>query len=210
MEHGRTRGQPLVKTRLYVEGAGQTDLERTQCRQAFSAFFSAAGLAGRPPRVVPSGGRQQTYGAFVTAMGARRAGEVPLLLVDSEAPVSAGHTVWQHLQQRDGWEKPGGANDDQAFLMVQVMETWFVADRGLLRDEFGQDFIEKHLAAWPDLEGVPKKTMLDGLQKATAHCGAKAYAKGRRSFVLLGRLDPAKVEKACPHARRLLQHLRAG
>lgn len=199
----------MVMIKLYVEGAAQkNDLERTRCREAFSAFFAAAGLTMRP-RVVPSGGRQTAYENFVTAIRSSRSDELPLLLVDAEDTVAASHTSWQHLKARDDWDKPSGAADDQAFLMVQVMETWFLADRDMLRAYFEPGLSEKHFRAWPSLENVPKQTVYDALEKATADCKQKAYTKGRISFEMLAKLNPFKVEKACPHAKVFLERLRA-
>ena len=82
-----------------------------------------------------------------------------------------------------------------------------LADRALLREYFGQRFREHHLKQWPALEEVPKQTVLDALQLATADCG-KQDAKGRVSYELLKELDPALVEAACPHAKALLDRLR--
>lgn len=89
--------------KLYVEGAGQTDLERSLCRQAFSSFFASAGLVGKRPKTVPCGGRQAAYDAFVTAVTSNRPSELPLLLVDSEGPVAPRQTAWEYLQVRDNW-----------------------------------------------------------------------------------------------------------
>ena len=154
-------------------------------------------------------GRQSTYDAFMTAVKTARKGDLPLLLVDAEEAVAAGHTVWQHLKSHDNWDRPAGTDDEQAFLMVQVMETWFLADKEMLTAYFGAGFAEKHLHAWPSLEDVPKQTVYDALEKATARCKQKAYAKGRVCFEILERLDPLKIEKACPHARVLLDYLRS-
>ena len=197
----------MVAVKLYVEGAGKTDLQRSQCRQAFGTFFETAGLAGRRPRTVPCGGRNSAYEAFVTAVKIGKHGQLPLLLVDSEDAVNPNHTVWQHLNARDNWDKPDGATDDQAFLMVQVMETWFLADREMLRNYFGAEFRGNHLHAWPALEEVPKATVLDALERSTAGCEKKRYAKGKISFELLEKLDPHKVKDACPHAKALLDYL---
>ena len=131
-----------------------------------------------------------------------------LLLVDSEGPVAPGVTVWRHLHARDGWTRPDGSGDDQVFLMVQVMETWFLADRDALRRYFGAEFRENAVRQWPELEAVPKATVLETLERATAAC-RQSYAKGRVSFEVLARIDPACVEAACPHARALLDRLRA-
>ena len=195
--------------KLYVEGAGPTDLQRSQCRQAFQAFFKSLGLAGRLPGTVACGGRQAAYDDFVTAVAANKSCVLPLLLVDSEGPVAPGQTAWQHLRVRDNWAKPAGASDDQAFLMVQVMETWFLADRKTLRRYAGPEFRADALRAWPSLEDVSKQKVYEALDKATADCGGKRYAKGTRSFEILGMLNAGTVENACPHAKRLLDRLRS-
>lgn len=194
--------------RIYAEGGGEGQLLDTRFREAWNHFFQAAGLAGRMPRVVRGQGRARTFDLFVTAVKNPRSGEIPLLLVDSEQEVEAAHTVWQHLKARDGWDRPADASENQAFLMVQLMETWFLADRALLRQYFGSALREQHLRAWPDLEAVPKETVLKALDQATAGC-TKSYAKGRVSFELLGQLSPQSVEAASPHAKALLDRLRA-
>lgn len=197
-----------MSVKLYIEGGGYGQLLDTLFRQGWSQFFKAADLVGRMPRIVRGKGREQTFDMFRTAVTQARPGVLPLLLVDSEDPVAAGHTVWQHLQARDNWDRPPGAADDQAFLMVEVMETWFLADRNLLREYFGASLREIHLRQWPDLEQVPKATVLNALEKATAGC-AKQYSKGKISFELLGRLRHGTVSAACSHARALLDRLRA-
>lgn len=196
-----------MSIKLYIEGGGDGPLLDTLFRQGWRQFFEAAGLAGRMPGVVRGQGRTQTLDLFATAVANPRGGTVPLLLVDSEDPVTVGQSVWQHLKARDNWEQPYGAADDQAFLMVQVMETWFLADRDLLKSYFGTSLRESHLRQWPHLEAVPKLTVLDALEKSTAGC-QRHYAKGKVSYELLGKLSPDRVETACPHAKALLERLR--
>lgn len=159
------------------------------------------------PRIIRGQGRQRTFELFVTAVENPEPGVLPLLLVDSEGPLAESHTEWQHLKARDNWERPDGARDDQAFLMVQVMETWFLADRDLLHSYFGPALRESHLKAWRSLAEVPKATVLRALDQATAACSSP-YAKGQVSFKLLLKLNPEKVEQACPDAKRLLDRLR--
>ena len=196
-----------MSAKIYAEGGGPGQLYDTLFRAAWKEFFQSAGLAGRLPRVIRGEGRSQTFDLFITAVQNRRAGEVPFLLVDSEDPVQAGHTVWQHLKVRDDWDKPEGAADDHAFLMVQVMETWFIADRQLLRDYFGAALREQHFPQWPALEAVSKPAIFTALNQATANC-TKASAKGKDSYELLSKLKPALVEAGCPHAKALLDKLR--
>lgn len=207
MEQGRDRGKSLVTVKIYAEGGGPGQLYDSLFRAAWKQFFQAAGLAGRLPRVVRGEGRTQTFDLFVTAVRNRRAGEMALLLVDSEQEVADGKTPWQHLKSRDNWDKPQEAGHDDAFLMVQVMETWFLTDRQMLRDYFGAELREQHLPKWTIPEAVAKQTVFDALHQATAGC-SKPYSKGKVSFDLLSRVNPGFVQAACPHAMALLNRLR--
>ena len=196
----------MVTARLYIEGGGDSKEQAIRFRQGWNDFFARAGVAGKT-RVVRGGRRgQKTFDRFATAIETRSSRDVPLLLVDSEEAVAA-NSVWEHLLSRDGWVKPVGAAD-QAFLMVQAMETWFLADRTALRRYFGSGFRNSALRQWAHLETVSKVTVFQVLSRATAGC-TKRYEKGRISFELLARVDPVLIENACPHARALPGRLRA-
>lgn len=197
----------MVEIRIYAEGGGEGEELDTRFREGWREFFKSAGLAGRMPRIIRGKGRSRTFELFKTAVARRLPDTLPLLLVDSEGPIRHDHTVWQHLKARDNWDRPPEVSEDQAFLMVEIMETWFLADRAALRDYFGPSLRENVLPAWPDLEAVPKTSIQDALQSATANCKTK-YAKGRVSFALLSKLNPVEVEQRCGHAKRLLNYLR--
>ena len=198
----------MVSAVLYIEGGGDNRRLGAEFREGWKAFLTNAGLSGRMPKVARGGTRQQTFNCFTTALADSRCRIVPLLLVDSEAPVAAAHSVWQHLHTRDRWKKPDTARDDQAFLMVQVMETWFMADPKALQTYFGAHFTTNAIRKWPRLEDLPLETVFDALKKATAKC-SKVYAKGKVAFELLKHINAALVEAACPHAKDLLNRLRA-
>ena len=209
MEHGRIGGEPLVNVKIYIEGGGEGELLDTYFRQGWSQFFKkAAGMAGKMPRIVRGKGRQRTFDLFVTAIKNRKPNELPLMLVDSEDPVQQGHTVWEHLKIRDNWDRPDGASDDQAFLMVQVIESWFLADWEMLVSYFGPNFRQNAFREWPSLESLSKADVYDFLEMATATRVKKQYKKGKISFEMLAKLDPVKVENACPHAKELMKRLR--
>lgn len=197
-----------MSAKIYIEGGGDSNESlETLFRRSWKKFFESAGLRGRMPQVVRGGPRDRTFDLFATAIAKPTSAQVPLLLVDSEGQVKAGHSVWEHLQARDKWNQPGGAGENQAFLMVQLMETWFLADRAALKKHFGNQFKENALKQWPQLEGVPKETVLDALKKATTNCSSP-YAKGKVSFELLEKTDPTLIEDTCPHAKALLDRLR--
>lgn len=197
----------MVTATLYIEGGGDSSREqRTRFRKGWNKFFCSAGV-GSKTKIVRGSGRRQTFDRFVAAVSKNTPNTIPFLLVDSEDPVMPGHSTWEHLNSRDGWTRPEGAGEDQAFLMVQIMETWFLADRGALRNYFGAEFRERVLRDWPDLEDVSKQRILEALERATASC-RKHYSKGV-SFELLALIDPARVEAACPHAKALFDRVRA-
>jgi len=198
-----------VRIKLYIEGGGDSALQDTLFREGWQAFFQNAGLAGRMPRTFRGSGRESTFDAYQTAVRQKKPDELPLLLVDSENLIADGNSEWAHLKEQDGWVKPEGAGDEDAFLMVCCMETWFLADREALRKFFHECWRDNAVPQWPDLEAVPKATIFEKLALATAGCGKKSYAKGKLSFEILKVIDPKIVEAKCPGAKRLLYRMRS-
>lgn len=193
-----------MNVRIYVEGGGNTKALKTKCREGFKEFFRKAGLEDRVLKVVACGGNRQAYDDFCIALKKVDKKDFIVLLVDSEVPVGSGSGVWTHLE----WDKPPAATDDNAHLMVQCMESWFLADKDMLEAFFGKEFKRNALPARPEIENIEKKDVLDGLENATRHCGKKGrYDKGRHSFEILAKIDPDKVKQASPHAKRLVEIL---
>ena len=195
-----------MSVKLYVEGGGDSKSLRSECRKGFSKFIERAGLKGRMPRVVACGSRGNAYDSFRTAHA--QGDTFAMLLVDSEGSVNAD-TAWQHVNQRDDWSRPPGATDDQCHLMVQVMESWFLADKEALEAYYGQGFQRSALPGDNNIEAVLKQNVLSGLQKSTVGTGKRSYHKARDSFKILAVIDPDKVTSASPHAARLIDALRA-
>jgi hypothetical protein len=192
--------------KLFVEGGGDNDALKSECRKAFAALLEKAGFKGYMPRIVACGGRRNAFDQFCTAI---RSGEnLAILLVDSEASV-AEQDPWQHVAQRPGdrWEQPDGASADHLHLMVQCMEAWFLADRRALKDFYGQGFNERALPSAP-CEQVARPDLYHSLEQATRDTKTKgSYGKGEHSFKLLERLDPRLVRKASPWAERFFSTL---
>ena len=197
----------MVKAKIFIEGGSPGETSDAIFKQSWQKFFAAAGLTRHMPGVVRGTSRNETFDKFKDALSRqnpRKKGfEMLLLLVDSEGPVGEGLSAWQHLNDRDHWQRPPDAQDNSAFLMVQFMETWFLADQDALRTVFKQDFNENPLREWPDLEAVSKDTALSVLRRATNG----RYRKGEVSFRLLAETNPERVAAACCHARELLDYL---
>ena len=198
----------MVTVSIYVEGGGPGKNWRIKCRQGFRVFFEKAGLTGHMPRVFPCGSRDDTLKDFRVALREVESDEIPLLLVDSEGPVTPNRKTWQHLRSRDGWERPNIANDDQAQLMVQCMESWFLADVSALEKYFGAGFRSTSLAIRSDIEKIPKSDVFDQLNTASRASRKSAYDKGRHSFDILAVINPEKVTQLSPFAKRLVDTLK--
>lgn len=196
----------MVSIKIYIEGGGEGKDLDSRFREAWTKFFKAAGFEGKMPRPVRGKGRGNTYDLFSTAIQNNQSKDLPLLLLDSEDALAANHSTWQHLKTRDGFDKPNKANDEHAYLMVHVMETWLLADIESLQTYFGSKFKPAKIPAWTDLEAVPKPNIFEALKNATADC-EKQYGKGKISFEVLGSIDPKKVKERCPNAKRFLDYL---
>jgi hypothetical protein len=192
----------MVEATLFLEGGGQSKELRTRCREGFRKLIDRLGLEGRQPRLVACGGRGQAFKDFVAA---RTAGRWVALWVDSEDPMTDLEAAWDHLKARDGWARPKGAEDSDVLLMVTCMETWFCADHAALKEHY-QSLQASALPSLHGLESRDRHDVQDALVHATREC-SNQYAKTKRSFALLGLIDPGTVERHCPslgRCRRIL------
>lgn len=217
MDAGRDRGNAVVK--VYVEGGGESKSLQIECRRGFRELLEKAGFKGhgKAPAIAACGSRRFAYDDYCIAVAK---GEDAMLLVDSEAPVAAQHQAgaftswrpWQHLKSRqgDGWDKPAKAGDMDCHLMVNVMESWLLADRDALQQFFGQGFRDTALPApGRPIESVTKDDIYNALKQATRNCKTKTeYGKGEHSFKLLAKIDPFKVTAASPWAMRFVDELK--
>ena len=143
--------RPVV---VYFEGGGDSKNNnkalQIEAQQALNTLIKRG--AGRDVHVRACGGRAQTFDRFQTACGSPA--ERPVLLLDAEAPVADITKPWEHLRARDGWKMPAGTTDLQAFLMVQTMEAWLLADPDALRRVLGDGFKSEKVPKWPALESL--------------------------------------------------------
>src|SRR5260370_4323155 len=116
---------------IYMEGGGDTAQQSAELRTGMDALLRVQKQAARDKRLrwrlVPCGGRQQTFDAFQHAL--EQAEEtLVILLVDSEDPIALetvdddtnAQARVQHLSQRDGWDL-SGVDPNQVHLMVQCI-----------------------------------------------------------------------------------------
>jgi len=194
-----------VRVRIYVEGGGDSGSSKAGCREAFRRLFQKLSNLKQNPRVIASGGRMKAFQNFCEAVESG-ADEVVLLLVDAERPVTA--SVWIHLSAApDNWRKPQIASDEQAHLMVQSMEAWFLADKEAVTNYYGREFRVNSLPRRHDIENIPKDDLVPTLERASGNTKKGRYHKARHAYEILALISPAKVRQSSPHAHRFFQVL---
>jgi len=214
---------------IYLEGGGDKPETLTPFRRGMNAFLRPLVDAARKKRIrwriIPCGGRSQTYDAFKNALKTEP-DVFNVLLVDAEESVKDRNKPWAHLKQRKGgeWSKPAKATDEQCQLMVVTMETWFLADAEALTNLFRETrgFDASAFPAMPVEPSPPKPgeapippkpaTFLESKNKSAVNAIFKKAFKGTqareyRKIVdgarMLEVVDPAKVRKQCPSCERL-------
>jgi hypothetical protein len=170
----------VKKLRIYFEGD-------PRLRPGFRQFLSEIAEAARSKRchfelIATEGTPVQDFLAVLKAH--RDAWNV--LLLDSEDP--------QEFRLRK--KSLEGCDQDCLFWMVQMMESWFLADVGALKALYKDRLNEAALKRNPNVEEIPKEDVLSSLKSATNG----EYHKVKHGTKLLEWIDPAKVRKAAPIA----------
>ena len=198
-----------MSAHLYIEG-GESKEDQIRCREGFSKLLGKMGFAAskKMPRLSACGSRNSAFRDFKTAIASSKAGDYIAMLVDSEDPVAEVEKPWAHLKTRDNWDKPNGADDKQVLFMSTCMETWIVADRETLKKHYGHKLKESALPPLIGLEKRNRKEVHDDLASATRDC-SNAYKKGKRSFLVVGELNPDALETLLPSFARAKKIIKA-
>ena len=200
-----------MKVTIYVEGGSKGHkAAMINCRKGFTLFFARMLPGNNKVAVEPRCGRAETYRDFCTSLKNAEKGHVSLLLVDSEEAVKPNVAPWEHLRDRqgDGWKKPASARENDVHLMVQSVESWFLADPAQLGVYYGKGFKAEKLPkpVNGDVECHDKQKVMKGLNTAVKETVHKHYEKSH-GFDIVGGIDPAQVCKVSVHARHLKTRL---
>jgi hypothetical protein len=198
-----------VSVTIYFEGGGAKESTQSKMRQGLSEYCKKVSPNLNRLRIFASGGREQAFDDFKRALVNSREEEIVALLVDAETAVTTP-TCTGHLQANDRWTFPE-LGKNRVFLMVQCMESWFLADRNALEMFYDGGFLAKSLpGSSTNIEIIRKPDVASGIKKATANTRTKgAYEKIGHGAVLLGLIDSLLVERASPHAKEFHDFLRA-
>jgi hypothetical protein len=211
VDQGQTWGDALVSSFIYIEGGGvgkdSKELD-ILCREGFRKLLENCGFGAqrRMPRLFACGSRDDAFHAFKIAQQSNSANHFVAMWIDSEEPLANLEAAWAHLLVRDNWIQPAGSVDEQVLFMTTCMETWFAADREALQAHFRADLQDSALPPLHNLESRHRHDVQDMLKHATRNC-TNAYAKGKRSFEILGKLRPVVLAQYLPsfvRVRRIL------
>ena len=186
---------------VYIEGS-------KRLKRGFDRFLQpsldALRAKGLSVRVVMCGGTpiQDFRDAIRT-----HPNDVVLLLKDAEGP-DDGQLV-RRLRERLLQYLPASTRlpESHLHLMVQIMESWFLADRPALGRYYGPAFMAGRLPPNPRVERIPKAAVLSALKAATRLTSKREYHKTRHAPDLLEQIDRDRVRQAAPNCQRLFEHL---
>lgn len=198
-----------MTAKIFIEGGTtgpRSKFLQVRCREGFHKLLAGCGLP-RQPALKACGSRAEAYRFFAAAWSTADPGDSISLLVDSEDPVADPERTWEHLNRRDGWKKPEGADDRQVLLMTTCMETWITSDRRALRKHYGANLQVNALPSLHDMESRDRRDIQEALAHSTRHCRNR-YQKGARSFEILGKLDPEVLCRYLPGFVRCVRILR--
>lgn len=191
-----------MNSTIYIEGGGDSKDLHTLCRKGFRKLFEKCEFKDHMPKLVSCGGRESAFKHFQTAHANKTKSDYVAMLIDSENILKDLNDTWNHLKERDGWDKPPGSENDQVLFMTTCMETWIIADRDALAKHYGGDLQESALPSLVKLESRSRQEIQDSLSHATRNC-SNAYKKGKRSFYVLENLSPDKLELHLPSFARV-------
>jgi hypothetical protein len=125
-----------------------------------------------------------------------------ILLKDSEGPDSGALSA--SFCEHNQWDK---SHAESIFWMVEMMESWFHADKDALERFYSLGFRRNALKANPKVEQISKKDLKDGLSAATKGTLKGDYYDHKTSHgpALLASIKPELVQAAAPHCKKLFQ-----
>lgn len=195
--------------RIYFEGGGDSRHGKNAIREGFHKFLESSINGARCKGInfvlIACGSRNRAFNAFRTAIKDHSTA-FNILLVDSEGPIEQMDII-RYLSDRDSWTFPVDVDLSQVHLMVEVMESWFMADLDALSSYYGQGFSKRSMPRRYNVEEIPKAQIYDCLTRATRQTQKGNYLKLRHGAEILKRIDPAVVVQRSHHCQRLFDTL---
>lgn len=197
--------------KIFIEGGGVGGATMKTFRSKCQMFFDKM-LVGRDKlKITPGGGRSQTLALFLASLKSLGKSDYSILLVDAEGPLAPDADKWDHILATitSNAKKPKDLETEDLHFMVQIMESWFLADPHELSSYYGSAFRAEKLPKpinGLDIETHLKDVVLKKLSAAVKPCQTDGYAKSD-GWDLIALIDPAEVCKVSHFARELRKRL---
>ena len=120
-----------------------------------------------------------------------------VLVLDSDGPIDGSLADLYRSKKLDP------KLQDSVFWMVQLMESWFLADIGALKAYYRDGFIESAVTGNPAVEEILNADVYARLKRATKETKRGEYHKTKHAADLLARIDPSRVRSAAPNCDRM-------
>lgn len=193
--------------RVYIEGDTKQKGKNADIslREGFHHFFGDLIETAREKnikfRIIMCGSKFITFKDFLNAVKVYQESFVGFL-IDSDNSVD-NETEKSFLQKQNSDWHWQNVNEEQCFLMVQIMESWFLADIDALEKYYGQHFNRKALRQSKNVEKIAKSDVETGLANATRNTQKGEYHKTKHGAKLLELVSSRKVRESAPHCERL-------
>lgn len=193
--------------RLYVEGDKSRKKRDSDInlRKGFHTFFKEVIDKARAKNIkwntIPCGAG--AVKAFKYAIG-NNPEAFNILLIDSEGPVSNSPKEFITNKSRYNFND---VEESRFHLMIELMESWFVADKDGLSEFYGKGFRRSSLPRRKNVEKIPKSEVLSSIRNATKDSKKGKYHKTRHAPRILCDLNTEKIRETAPHCNRLFETL---
>ncbi len=199
----------VKEIRIFIEGGskGQDRFSSQKLRIGFASFLSELVAEAREKKIRFNinicGSTDQTFRIFQSA-NKKTNNSFLCFLVDSDKPLEDDDTPKSFLQ-REKTLNFENVKDEQCHLMVQIMESWFLADVETLKTFYGQKFKPNTIRKQTNIEKIAKLDVEKSLDKATNETSKGKYHKIKHGAELLGKIETAKVREKSEHCNRLFE-----
>ena len=200
----------VEEIRIYIEGDTKQKGKNSDIalREGFHNFFRELIEKAREQnikfRITLCSSKFITFKVFLNGVKVYQDSFVAFL-IDADDTVDEKETAKSFLQKQNAdwyWQT---INEEQCFLMVQMMESWFFADIDTLEKYYGQNFNRKALRQSNNVEKIAKSDVKNGLANATKNTQKGEYHKTKHGAKLLELINPQKVREVAPHCKRLFE-----
>jgi hypothetical protein len=146
--------------------------------------------------------KDETIKDFLRALS-EDAASTKILLIDSDVPDDG--SLLRDVMNTALWRKyaPRKLPTPAVHWMVQVMESWFVADEAALKSYYRKNFKPKVLPKRKNVEAVPASQVYKALKRATDG----KYDKASHAPKILEQLDPQRVRTRASNCDRFLNFI---